>query len=201
MRRMQLLLVEEDEEEQEGGGEDGVEDHGERILQHMKISLNSFVGLTSNKSFKVEGSIGERSVLILVDNGASGNFLTTQLAKELNLEVQQLPIFTIEVGNGQKERGNGVCCDVRLQVQGVHIIQNFFLMELGGTEVILGMDWLSSLGKIEADFQEMSLKWRKEGKQYEIWGDPALCHTQTSWKAAMKALKEEGEGYLLMPKF
>ena len=70
----------------------------------------------SNKSFKVEGNIGRRRVLVLVDSGASGNFLTTQLARELDLEVKQHPTFTIEVGNGQKERGDGVCCVVKLQV-------------------------------------------------------------------------------------
>ena len=76
-----------------------------------------------------------------------------------------------------------------------------FSWSLGGTEVILGMDWLSSLGKIEADFYEMSLKWRKDGEQYEIRGDPTLCHAQTSWKSALKMLKEDGEGYFLNPSF
>ena len=77
MQQMQLILVEEDEDEHEDRGEEPGEDQGEQVLQHMKISLNSFVGLTSNKSFKVEGSIGGRRVLVLVDSGASGNFLTT----------------------------------------------------------------------------------------------------------------------------
>ena len=76
-----------------------------------------------------------------------------------------------------------------------------FSWSLGGTEVILGMDWLSSLGKIEAGIQVMSLKWRKDGKQYEIWGDPALCHAQTSWKYALKVLKEQGERYFLTSSF
>ena len=114
MRQMHLILVEDDEDEHEDKGEEPGEDQGEQVLQHMKISLNSFVGLTSNKSFKVEGSIGGRKVLVLVDSGVLDNFLTTQLARELELEVKQLPTFTIEVGNGQKERGDGVCCGVKL---------------------------------------------------------------------------------------
>ena len=70
----------------------------------------------------------------------------------------------IEVGNGQKERGSGVGRDVKLAVQGLDITQHFFLMELGGRKVVLGMDWLSSLGKIEADFKEVRLKWVRKGK-------------------------------------
>ena len=51
-------------------------------------------------------------------------------------------------------------------------------MELGGLEMVLGMDWLVSLGKIEVDFQEMYLQWKAQGKEWRIQGDPALCHTQ-----------------------
>ena len=101
------------------------------------------------------------------------------------------------MGNGQKERGEGVCCGVRLKVQGVEIVQNFFLMELGGTEMVLGMDWLSSLGKIEADFRAMTLQWKVGGRSWKMVGDPSLCRAQATWKTTMKALKEDGEGYYI----
>ena len=94
------------------------------------------MGLTSNKSFKVEGEIEGKKVVVLIDSRASSNFLATHLAKELNLKVKRIPPFTIEVGNGQKERGEGLCCGVQLLVQEVAITQNFFLMELGESEVV-----------------------------------------------------------------
>ena len=58
----------------------------------------------------------------------------------MQLNVKKIPTFTIEVRNGQKEKGEGVCCGLELKVQGISIIQNFFLMEMGGTEVLLGME-------------------------------------------------------------
>ena len=72
----------------------------------------------------------------------------------------------------------GICKGVVIEVQGVRIVQSFFLLELGGVHVVLGMDWLVSLGKIEVDFQEMYLQWKAQGKEWRIQGDPALCHTQ-----------------------
>ena len=145
------MLVKEDEEESEDGGGAELEQTGEKhevpSIQHMKLSLRSFVRLTSNKSFNVEGEIEGKRVVVLIDNGASGNFLDTLLARELNLKVRRIPTFIIEVGNGQKERGEGVCFGLQLVMQDVVITQNFFLMELGGLEV-LGMDWLASLGKV-----------------------------------------------------
>ena len=171
-------------EEGEGGGEANWEQQGGEdeipLVQNMKLSLRSFVGLTSNKSFKVEGGINGKKVIVLIDSGASGNFLAACLAKELDLKVRRIPTFTIEVGNGQRERGEGVCCGVTLLVQEVTITQNFFIMELGGLKEVLGMDWLASLGKIVADFQELYLQWRADGRDWKIYGDPALCHAQSS---------------------
>ena len=42
------------------------------------------------------------------------------------------------------------------------------------------MDWLASLGKIVADFQELYLQWRADGRDWKIYGDLGLCHPQAS---------------------
>ena len=42
---------------------------------------------------------------MVVDSEVSRNFLATKLAKDLGLEVKRIPAFTIEIGNGQKEKG------------------------------------------------------------------------------------------------
>lgn len=86
------------------------------------------------------------------------------------------PVYVIEVGNGEKVRNQGVCEGLQFQVQGVEFNQHFFLMELGGSDMVLGMDWLASLGNIEANFGELCLKWKQGGQKYSIQGDPALCN-------------------------
>ena len=72
------------------------------------------------------------------------------------MKVDGTPKYSVEMGKGKVERGSGVCMGVTLMVQGVTITQNFFILEPGGMEIVLGVEWLQSLGKIEANFQEMS---------------------------------------------
>lgn len=95
-------------------------------------------------------------MLILIDSGASSNFISYKLVKELKLKLklEDTEEYTIEVGNGEKLSHKGVCVGLQLQVRGIEISQNFFLMTLGGTEVVLGMDWLASLGDIKANFKK-----------------------------------------------
>lgn len=133
--------------------------------------------------------------MTLVDCGASNNFISQQLVRELKLQVQDTPEFTVEMGNGDRERNKGVCKDLKVQIQGIGIQQNFFNLELRGTNLVLGMDWLASLGNIEANFKNLTIQWEVEGKKLKLQGDPSLSRTQASWKAMMKALHNEGEGF------
>ncbi|MCH87042.1 hypothetical protein A2U01_0007907 [Trifolium medium] len=180
-------VVEENEHEAEGVAE----------LKTLQLSMQSKEGFTSNKSFKVWVEIGERKVLTLIDSGATSNFISSKLVDELQLALVETPTYVIEVGNGERVQNKGVCEGLNFQIQGVEFKQHFFLMELGGSEMVLGMDWLSCLGNIEANFGQLCLKWEYGGKKFMIQGDPALCTRQASWKAVLKVLANEGVGFMV----
>ena len=104
------MLVEGSDDDSQGeqapyGGEDELEVE----LKTLQISLNSLKGLTSNKSFKVEGSLGGTEVIILVDTRATNNFISKGLVQQLNLTIDNTPQYLVEVGSGQTEKGQGIC--------------------------------------------------------------------------------------------
>ena len=72
-------------------------------------------------------------------------------------------------------------------------------MELGGVDMVLAMEWLSGLGWIAANFQELTMRWKENGKERVLQGDPALSKAKASWKATLKAFKADGEGYFITP--
>ena len=41
---------------------------------------------------------------------------------------------------------------------------------MGGTDVVLGVQWVQSLGTVAFNFQELFLKFFSEGKEVELWG-------------------------------
>jgi hypothetical protein len=193
-KHMSLRLCEWNSDEEDN--EEVIEDSGEEEvvggLKTLQLSLHSKEGFTSNKSFKVWTMIGERQVCTLIDSGATSNFITSGLVEELGLSLVDTPTYVIEVGNGEKVRNHGVCESLKFNIQGVDFKQNFFIMELSGSEMVLGMDWLASLGNIEANFGNLCLKCEVDGQKYTIQGDPAMCNSQATWKAVIKALSNEG---------
>ncbi|XP_058725716.1 uncharacterized protein LOC131597011 [Vicia villosa] len=164
-------------------------------LQTLQLSMQSRDGFTSNKYFKVWVEVKGKKLLTLIDSGATSNFIDPKVVAELAVKIVETPTYVIEVGNGEKVKNQEVCEGLEFNMQGVKFSQIFFMMELGGTELVLGMDWLASLGKIEDNFGELSLKWEKEGLAYEIEGDPALCVRQSNWKAMLRNLRDEGVGF------
>lgn len=87
-----------------------------------------------------------------------------------------------------------MCEGLAFQIQGVKF-QHFFLIELGGSEMVLGMDLLAILWNIEANLRELCLKLEMTRKKYNIQGGPSLCNRLASWKAMLKALANEGVGF------
>lgn len=113
--------------------------------------------------------------MTLINSGVTSNFIDARLVEMLGLQ--------------------GVYEKLKFWLQGVEFSQNFFLMELGGTDMVLGMDWLASLGNIKANFGNLCLMWEWGGQKYSIQGDPTLSNQQVSMKAVMRALKDKGIGF------
>lgn len=77
------------------------------------------------------------------------------------------------------------------------IIEDFLLLPLGNSDVILGIQWLEKLGNITTNWKTQTLKFQSEGVTVTLQGDPHLGRTGISLKAMLKNLQKEGQGYLL----
>ena len=117
------------------------------------ISLQSLIGFTNSKTMKMEGSIGGNTVLILINSGATSNFIPTSVARRLGLPCTDCKPFGATLGTGTKVYGEGICRQVCLSLQGVGIVEDFFSLELGSLDVILGVQWLEKLGTVTINWK------------------------------------------------
>ena len=66
----------------------------------MKLSVQAATGTSSKESIKLQGMVGKRQLLILVDSGSSTNFIIAYLTKELKCSTEDIPAATVTVANG-----------------------------------------------------------------------------------------------------
>ena len=57
-------------------------------------------------------------------------------------------------------------------------------------DVILGMQWLHTLGVTEVDWRKLTLTFIQNGKKVVLRGDPSLTKARVSLKHMMKTWKE-----------
>ncbi|KAL1194246.1 hypothetical protein V5N11_030917 [Cardamine amara subsp. amara] len=83
------------------------------------LSLNSFLGKHSPRTTKLLGRIGKHMVVVLMDSGASHNFITHVLASKLRLKSSTNTGLEVLLGNGVSVHGSGVCKNVKFALAGV----------------------------------------------------------------------------------
>lgn len=81
-----LLTLEGDEEDTEGCLDSPTEDSPTTPVL-SEVSLNSVLGLTSPKTFKMKGSVLGHDVVVMVDPGATHNFISLSTVEKIGIPV------------------------------------------------------------------------------------------------------------------
>lgn len=89
---------------------------------------------------KVKGRIAQREVVVLIDSGASHNFISTDMVMELALPKVGTTGYGVLMGTCLTVKREGMCKGVVLSVQNIEIMEDFLPLELGSADVILGIE-------------------------------------------------------------
>ncbi|TYK14463.1 Ty3/gypsy retrotransposon protein [Cucumis melo var. makuwa] len=100
-------------------------------------------------------------------------------------------------GSGAAIKGKGICESVEIILNGWKVIVDLLPLELGGVDVVLGMQWLYSLGNTEVDWRNLTMIFLHQGKKILIKGDPSLTKARVSLKNMMKSWEESDQGFLI----
>ncbi|RVW33015.1 Retrovirus-related Pol polyprotein from transposon 17.6, partial [Vitis vinifera] len=195
-KELQVLLVHEDEEEDDNqfDGRATEEPALIELKDAVELSLNSVVGLTTSGTMKIKGTIGSKEVIILVDSGATHNFLSLELVQQLALPLTTTTSYGVMMGTGISVKGKGICRGVCILMQGLTVVEDFLPLELGNTDVILGMPWLGTLGDVKVNWKMLTMKIKMGKAVIVLKGDPSLSRTEVSLKAMARALQHHSQG-------
>lgn len=179
-------------------GDEGVMEDGNVVMEiegepyaMAEVSLNSVVGLSNPRTMKLKGKVGNREVFILIDSGATNNFISNTTVERLELSVTEKGKFGVTLGNGGTIWGRGECKEVHLTLQGTQMVEDFLILELGNIDIILGLQWLEKLGEIVVNWKTQIMRFQWESKKVELKGDLSLEKSQLSLKAMGRTLLKE----------
>jgi hypothetical protein len=141
-----------DSKEGEGGEEASLENS-----KHPEISLHAISGSSSPNTMRLEGTIRLQRVIILVDLGSTHNFVDPYIVRKTKLQCLVEEIIIVKVANGEVITSEGKCSVVAMKIQGNIFSTEFYFLTLGGCDIVLGVQWLRTLGLIIWDFLKLTM--------------------------------------------
>jgi hypothetical protein len=140
-----------------------VEDEGEGTDGEMSIMDLHQLGQLGQAAgeklhcIKLKGSSNGVPVLILVDSGATHNFISHHLVHKMNWQVENGTEMRIRLGDGSLSTTKGACNGLEIDVGGVQMVVNAQLFDLGGMDMVLGVEWLRTLGDTIANWRKHTM--------------------------------------------
>ena len=116
------------------------------------ISCNALVGITTPQTLKIEAHIKKNMVIVLIDSSSTHNFIHFKVAKEFNCFLYPTPECQVMVANGGTINCSRKCHNIKLTM-GENVLNSPMLsIPMGGANVVLGVQWLQSLGMVAFNF-------------------------------------------------
>lgn len=118
----------------------------------LAISYNALAGGCSVSTLRFQGTVFGKPVQVLLDGGSTHNFVQTRVASYLNLTVTTTPSFFVLVDSGECLPCDGIIRQVPLVIQNQEILVDFFVFPIQGWDMVLGVEWLATLGPVLTDY-------------------------------------------------
>jgi len=107
---------------------------------------------------------------VLIDTGSTHNFIDQEVAKRLGCQSTTIMAQSISVVDGRMVQTGSVCKNLTWLLQGTTFTSDFLLLPLGNVDIVLGVQWLNTLGRILFDFQSRTIEFLYQGKKDVLRG-------------------------------
>lgn len=138
-----------------------VQDMACQVLDYRALDPSELI---QSKTIKLEGELAEYPILLLVDSGESHSFIARELVSSLNLEVTLTKAFSVGLGNESTCSTQGVCKELRVKLGRYTIVTDAYILNLGGVDIVLGVEWLKKFGRTTMDWQKKTVSFEDNGQ-------------------------------------
>ncbi|KAL4032139.1 hypothetical protein IC575_005203 [Cucumis melo] len=183
-KKLHLFVVADDLDDAEMG-EMEIEEGMVEVSPIVDLSLNSVVGLTAPGTFKIKGKVEEREVVVMIDCGATHNFISLKLVEELKVPTTETTNYGVIMGSGKAVQGKGMCTGVIVGLPGLTVVDDFLPLELGNLDMVLRIQSLQKQGAMTADWKDLAMMFFVGGTKVVLKGDPSLTRMEVSLKMSM----------------
>ncbi|KAK8918580.1 hypothetical protein KSP39_PZI021790 [Platanthera zijinensis] len=198
---LELVPEEEDGEAGEEGEVEGDPEYGEELIMVEEgssegavpqVSFHALTGLTHFHTMRVIASYQGKPISILIDSGSTHNFIDVNAASRLQCKLTPIPMFNVAIANGRTIASAHKVEEFQWRMQGVCFASEMLVLPLGGCEVVLGVQWLITLGVVHWDFKNLQMEFISQGRKISLRGSQSTTGTWTKQQRMQKLITKGG---------
>eukprot|EP00253_Pinus_taeda_P016898 PITA_16898 len=164
------------------------------VSDELVISLHALAGISSPQTLKIRGFIKHHPVVVLIDSGSTHNFIHQRVAETVHCFVRAISNFHVQIADGGTMKCEGRCENVKLQMGDYQLKTHMFTINMGVCDIVLGADWLCTLGPITMDFQELYMSFKQNDHTHTLRGLQAGAPSIISSHRMEKLLEKGNHG-------
>ncbi|OIW01863.1 hypothetical protein TanjilG_07158 [Lupinus angustifolius] len=119
-----------------------------------------------------------------------------RVAQFLQLPISPTPKFPVMVGNGERTYCTGLCKETPINLQQQLFTIPFYLLPIQRADVVLGIEWLSTLGPVTSDFSVPSMTFTHDHKPITLTGQHSHTPTLASFHQLRRLSNMDAIAYI-----
>ncbi|KAL8159021.1 hypothetical protein V2J09_000558 [Rumex salicifolius] len=164
-KKSQLFYLEAEEVEDEVALEESLE-----LEESAQISVNAVAGVSNYRTMRVKGMFGKKALFILIDSGSTHNFIDQGIAAKLGCTLLSSGLSKVSLADGSTLDVSAKIENFKWQFQQVEFQADLMVIPLGCCDMVLGVQWLETLGKILWDFKQLTMEFKVGHKRLVLQG-------------------------------
>ena len=142
-------------------------------LNHTKriaalIQRGGFIELAGSPRctvFRVRGTLQGQRVTVMLDSGATLNFINSSLVQRRGLPTEAHARFQVKVAEGTLLPCTHLVPQLSITMANHTVTEDFFIVDLADMEVILEIQWMETLNEYTQNFKRMDFTFVANGKK------------------------------------
>ena len=107
----------------------------------------------------------------MIDGGGTQKFIDTSLVSRWALQIEEFEGFDVVVVDGHTVECLDRVPDLEVKLRNYTVRDTFYVVDLSETDVVLGVQWMITLGKITTNYQTLEMGFRDhDGKKVVLRG-------------------------------
>ncbi|KAM2882707.1 hypothetical protein COP2_015652 [Malus domestica] len=146
---------------------------GDQPAPPIALNAISATKRSRGRAMHLEGVLHHTRIQVFIDSGADQSFLNPQVAARLGLPIDSTSNEAVMVATGRYFRTKGMARNVSVHLRGYDFRADFHLLAVVGCDMVLGVDWLETLGLIGWNFLLKVIEFTVQGTNYHLVGSSA----------------------------